>query len=88
MIIRYNPTSGADTRTYRQGLRKSLRPFGPGITLFLDRGVKPGGVTVVCGVKPHTNDTPAFIAQYERLKAETIADVRRVTRLTDVVWGG
>ena len=88
MIIRYNPPAGAHTRTYRQELRRSLRPLGAGITLFLDTKVKPGGLTVVCGVPPRNNDTPEFVAQYERMKASEIAEVKRVTRLTNVEWWG
>ena len=84
MIIRYNPPVGAHTRTYRQELRRSLRPLGAGITLFLDTTVKPGGLTVVCGVKPRATDTPEFVAQYERMASENIAEVKRVTRLTNV----
>ena len=88
MIIRYNPTLGADTRTYRQELRRALRPLGAGITLLLDTKIKPGGLTVVCGVKPRSNDTPEFIAQYERMMASEIAEVKRVTRLANVEWCG
>ena len=73
MIIRYNPPVGADTRTYRQELRRNLREFGAGVSLLLDaRNVKPGALTVECNYR------------YAALRDDTVAHVKRLTRLTNV----
>ena len=77
MIITYNPTAGAHTRSYRQELRRALRPLGAGIVLMLDAKLPKGNIAV--GIPADRWDASLIREEVARLVLHHFLTPREVT---------
>ena len=64
MLITYNPTVGAETRNYRQEIRRALRPMGAGIVLKVNPKLPKG--SVVFHLDRERWDTPVILKEVTR----------------------